>query len=210
MISPFTDKHGRSLTWSQAGRKIVVRWENYWLDFKLWLLWLLGYFPSHTFRRALFSLAGVKLGQGSVIHIGARFYQTKNISVGTDTIIGDHATLDGRAPLTIGDHVAIASEVMIFNSQHDLRDPYFSPIEKAVTIGDYVFIGPRAIILPGVTIGKGAVVAAGAIVTGDVAAGMIVATGLKLLPALRKNVLGHHASTALGLACSNNCLWIFP
>ncbi len=35
-------------------------------------------------------------------------------------------------------------------------------------IGDYVFIGPRAIILPGVKIGRGAVVAAGAVVTKDV------------------------------------------
>lgn len=36
---------------------------------------------------------------------------------------------------------------------------------------------------------------------GAVAAGLIVATGLKLLPALKKNVLGRHASTALGLTC---------
>ena len=37
-----------------------------------------------------------------------------------------------------------------------------------VEIGDYVFVGPRAIILPGIKIGKGAVVAAGAVVTKDV------------------------------------------
>jgi len=43
-----------------------------------------------------------------------------------------------------------------------------------VEIGDYVFIGPRAVILPGVKIGKGAIVAAGAVVTKDVPAGKIV------------------------------------
>jgi maltose O-acetyltransferase len=37
-----------------------------------------------------------------------------------------------------------------------------------VVIGDYVFIGPRAIILPNVKIGRGAVVAAGAVVTKDI------------------------------------------
>ena len=42
-------------------------------------------------------------------------------------------------------------------------------------IGDYVFIGPRAIILPGVKIGRGAVVAAGAVVTKDVPEKTIVA-----------------------------------
>ncbi|OGV97490.1 hypothetical protein A2W24_05720 [Microgenomates group bacterium RBG_16_45_19] len=148
---------------------------NYWLDFKVWLLWLLGYFPSHLVRRALFTLAGVRFGRHTTIHIGARFYQPKNIQIGTGTIIGDHATLDGRAPLTIGNHVAIASQVMIFNSQHDLNSPTFDPIDQPVTIADYVFIGPRVIILPGVTIGRGAVVAAGAVVTQDVPASAVVA-----------------------------------
>jgi maltose O-acetyltransferase len=82
--------------------------------------------------------------------------------------VGEKATLDGRARLSIGDHVDIASEVMIYNAEHDLNDPHFKAIQAPVTIGDYVFIGPRAIILPGVTIGRGAVVAAGAVVTKDV------------------------------------------
>lgn len=168
MTSPFTDKHGRRLTWSVALQKIVTRFYNYYLDLKLYKLHCLGLIPSHSFRRLVFTLAGVKIGRRSTIHIGARFYQPKNIAIGEGTIIGDHATLDGRAPLTIGNHVDIASEVMIFNSQHNIDDPEFGPIEAPVTIGDYVFIGPRAIILPGVTIGRGAVVAAGAVVTKDV------------------------------------------
>jgi maltose O-acetyltransferase len=57
---------------------------------------------------------------------------------------------------------------MIYNSEHDLSEADFSAITASVEIGDYVFIGPRAIILPGVTIGKGAVVAAGAVVTKNV------------------------------------------
>ncbi|MGH7245455.1 MAG: acyltransferase, partial [Candidatus Levyibacteriota bacterium] len=87
---------------------------------------------------------------------------------------GEKAVLDVRAPLRIGNHVDIASEVMIYNSQHDVSDPFFSAIEKEVVIDDYVFIGPRAIILPGVHIKKGAVVAAGAVVTKDVEENSIV------------------------------------
>jgi len=68
--------------------------------------------------------------------------------------------------------VDIASEVMIYNSQHDTAEENFAGVENAVkkpvTIEDYVFIGPRVIILPGVTIKKGAVVGAGAVVTKDV------------------------------------------
>jgi maltose O-acetyltransferase len=78
--------------------------------------------------------------------------------------------MDGRAPLRIGDHVDIASQVLIYNSQHDVNSEGFDPIEKEVEIEDYVFIGPRVIIQPGVKIGKGAVIAAGAVVTTDVPA----------------------------------------
>jgi maltose O-acetyltransferase len=98
----------------------------------------------------------------------ANFFSPSGIRIGTDTIIGDHAFLDGRAALVIGNHVDIASYVMIYNSEHDLESEKFEAIEEPIEIGDYVFIGPRAIILPGVKIGKGAVVAAGAVVTKDV------------------------------------------
>lgn len=113
-------------------------------------------------------LGGASIGPGSSIHIGCRFFSLKNLKIGEDTIIGDHIFLDGRAKLKIGSHVDIASEVMIYNSEHDLESETFKPHEEPVEIGDYVFVGPRVIILPGVKIGKGAVVAAGAVVTKDV------------------------------------------
>jgi maltose O-acetyltransferase len=166
---------GQPLTWNQAFKKMLNRIYNYYLDIKVALLWLLGYIPLHTVRRFIFRLAGIKIGKRSTIHIGARFYQPKNISIGQGSIIGDHATLDGRAKLTIGSHVDIASEVMIFNSKHDVHSEDFHPIEMPVIINDYVFIGPRALIMPGVTIGRGAIVAAFAVVTKDVPAKTIVA-----------------------------------
>ncbi len=176
MSSPFRDRNNQPLTWRQAAVKISNRFYNYWLDLKIAILWrVVSFIPFHSIRLFLFRLSGVTIGNHSTIHIGARFYQPKGIRVGEGTIIGDHATLDGRAPLTIGNHVDIASEVMIFNSQHDLNSSTFDPIEKPVTIKDYVFIGPRAIILPGVTLAKGSVVAAGAVVTKDVAEKEIVA-----------------------------------
>ncbi len=99
--------------------------------------------------------------------MGARLYDT-HIEVGEDTIIGEKAVLDGRARLKIGSHVAMASEVMIYNCEHSINDEFFKAIESPVIIEDYVFIGPRTIILPGVTIGTGAVIAAGAVVTKDI------------------------------------------
>lgn len=145
----------------------TVFWE--WACFKLGVI---GHVPSHMLRRFAYRCCGVKIGKGSAIHMNTVFYYPPNIKIGNDTIIGEKAVLDGRAPLNIGDHVDIASEVMIYNSQHDLSEIDFADVEKAVlepvNIEDYVFIGPRVIILPGITIKKGAVVGAGAVVTKDV------------------------------------------
>jgi maltose O-acetyltransferase len=164
----FTDKFGKKLSFGQAVPKIINRFYNYFLDFELMVLRWIGHFPSHLLRNLFYVLAGIKIGKGSVIHMWASFFDPSNITIGEDTIIGDHAFLDGRAPLVIGDHVDIASSVMVYNSEHDLDKDDFSARTEPVQIGDYVFIGPRAIILPGVTIGKGAVVAAGAVVTKDI------------------------------------------
>ncbi len=165
----FTDKHGNVLPLSIASKKIKNRFLNIWLDFKLFLLHLVSFHvPSHSFRKFVFKTAGVKIAKGSTLHMGCKFFEPRGISIGKDTIVGDRVFLDGRASLKIGDHVDIASEVMIYNSEHDLEDPTFSAVEETVEIGDYVFIGPRSIILPGVKIGKGAIISAGAVVTKDV------------------------------------------
>ena len=162
------DKNGNKLTVNEALPKIANRVCSLWLDFELMILRWIGHIPIHFKRKWFYRMFGIKIGRGSAIHMWANFFQPKNISIGEDTIVGDHAFLDGRAKLTIGNHVDIASSVMIYNSEHDLSKEDFSAIEESVEIGDYVFIGPRVIILPGVKIGKGAIVAAGAVVTSDV------------------------------------------
>lgn len=164
----FKDKYGRDLSFREAWPKIVARLYSYWLDLELYFLTLIGYFPLHSIRNVVYTLAGIRLGAGSTIHMWARFYDPKNIAIGEDTVIGDHAFIDGRDKVAIGDHVDIASQVLIYNSEHDIDAEDFLASTSAVKIGDYVFIGPRAIILPGVRIGKGAVVGAGAVVTKDV------------------------------------------
>lgn len=169
------DKTGRELTNAEAAKKVTDRIVSYLLDFQLLLLNIItATVPSHSLRKLFFQTAGVKIGKKSYVHMGVRFYYPLGIEIGDGTIIGDGTFLDGRAPLKIGNHTSIASQVLIYNSEHDLNDENFKPIEEAVEIGDYVFIGPRAIILPGVKIGKGAVVAAGAVVTRDVAENTIV------------------------------------
>lgn len=148
--------------------RIMRRLKTVFWEFVVMKMGWVGHIPSHYFRRFYYRVYGVKIGKGSAIHMGAVFYYPPNISIGEDTIIGEGIVLDGRDKLTIGNHVDIASDVMIYNSEHDVHDDNFTAMSSPVKIEDYVFVGPRAIILPGVTIKKGAVVAAGAVVTKDV------------------------------------------
>lgn len=124
--------------------------------------------PSHHIRRLVMRISGAKIGKGTSIHMACRFFSLRNLTIGDDSIIGYGCFLDGRDKLVIGSHVDIASEVMIYNSEHDISSEDFRAVSGPVEIGDYVFVGPRAIILPNVKIGRGAVIAAGAVVTKDV------------------------------------------
>jgi acetyltransferase-like isoleucine patch superfamily enzyme len=162
------DKEGRDLTTAEVIRKGGTRANTVLREFEVFLLHIIGQFPSHHVRRFFYRLAGMTIGVGSSIHTGATFYDPSNIVIGKDTIIGEGVALDGRDKLHIGDHVDFATDVMVYNCQHDIHDPEFKAVPQPVMIEDYVFVGPRAIILPGVKLGKGAVVAAGAVVTKDV------------------------------------------
>jgi len=168
MIAMFKDKQGRELTVSEASTKIIKRFESYLLDFCLMLLHCTTWIPLHSVRNFVWRISGVKLGAKSTLHTGVRVFDPRGITIGEGTIVGFRSFLDGRAPLTIGSHTDIASEVMIYNQEHNLVAPDFYAVDGPVTIGNYVFIGPRAIILPGVKVSNGAVVAAGAVVTKDV------------------------------------------
>jgi maltose O-acetyltransferase len=168
------DKDGKKLSSTQVASKVSGRIGQMWLEIVIYFLYLVGCVPFSWIRHFFYTLFGVQIGSRSIINMWARMYNPANITIGEDSVIGEKIVLDGREKLVIGNHVDIASEVMIYNSQHDIHDESFAAISAPVIIEDYVFIGPRAIILPGVTIKKGAVVGAGAVVTKDVESFSIV------------------------------------
>lgn len=168
------DRMGRDLSTGEVMQKGINRVLWVLLDIELMLLRWVGHIPFHSVRNLKYRLFGIKIGRGSTLHMWAAFNDPSNITIGNGTIIGDHAFIDGRAKVTIGNHVDIASSVMIYSGKHDYESEDFKPVFSPVVIEDYVFIGPRVVIQPGVTIGKGAIVAAGAVVAKDVPAYAIV------------------------------------
>jgi maltose O-acetyltransferase len=103
---------------------------------------------------------------GYNIRLGARFYANHGLVI-LDVL-----------PVTIGDDVFIAPNVVISTATHPLDvQTRNSGLElgKPITIGSSVWIGSGVQILPGVTIGDGTTIGAGAVVTKDIPANCVAA-----------------------------------
>lgn len=95
--------------------------------------------------------------------------------IGDRNYFGHRVHLHALDPVTIGSDCVFADDAFVASSDHDRGHPAGVHGTGPITIGDFVFVGQRAVILGGVTIGDGATIAAHAVVTKDVAAGATVA-----------------------------------
>lgn len=136
----------------------------------------IGRLPVRSLRNVLARrVLGVSLDSTALLYRWKEIREGRGIVIGSGSVIGLWAVLDGRRRIEIGRHVNIASEVCIWTTQHDHRSDSFETIGAMVRIADWSYLGPRVTVLPGVTIGEGGVVAAGAVVTRDVAPWTVVA-----------------------------------
>jgi acetyltransferase-like isoleucine patch superfamily enzyme len=114
------------------------------------------------------------------------------IHIGENCYVGEGTRIWSALSIRIGDHVLIAHDVTILDSlTHPIsakaRRLHFRQIaneghpsqvnlgERAVEIGNDVWIGCMSVVLRGVKLGEGAIVGAGSVVTEDVPAWTIVA-----------------------------------
>lgn len=119
-------------------------------------------FPYHKFE----------LGDASIIE---DFSTVNNgvgdVLIGEKTIIGIGSTLIG--PITIGNDVMLAQNVVVSALNHAYQDVLISPsmqkvICKPIIISDRVWIGANCVITAGVKLGKHSIIGAGSIVTKDI------------------------------------------
>lgn len=115
-------------------------------------------------------MLGASIDGSVAIYGGCEFRNPSGLTIGFGSSVGHRCVLDARKDLTIGKRVNFGTEVMIWTLHHDFNDLHFSAVGASVEIGDFAWLGSRAVILPGVSIGEGAVVASGAVVTKDVPA----------------------------------------
>lgn len=130
--------------------------------------------PSHTVRITWLRLGGAKIGKGSSIWRNTEVLGVENLVMGDDSVIAWHCQVDARAGLIIGNHVAIASYVLIIAGSHDLTAPEFWSVSAPIYIDDYAWVASRALIGHGAHLGRGSVVTANTIVAKAIAPYKIV------------------------------------
>lgn len=139
-----------------------------------------GVFPplfAGHWRARLYRLIGFKIDRnvsilGNINVITGRSDLHSKLSVGENTVIASHVTINLDDQVKIGRDVAISPYVVIYTGSHRIgpgsRRCLPEVVASPVTIEDGAWIGLQATILPGVTIGRGSIVAAGSVVFGDV------------------------------------------
>lgn len=127
--------------------------------------------------RQLRGTARIHVGDGVAVYAGAWLQVEQGggpLVIGDATYLGHDVHLHAADALCVGARCVLADGVFVTTTDHERVHRSRAEATGAVTIGDDVFIGQRAIILGGVTIGAGATIGAHAVVTRDIAPGQVV------------------------------------
>ena len=127
---------GQPLTVKNFFPKVNNRLKTIFLEFWLLVLRGVGYVPIHTVRKLFYLISGLKMPFDSHIYLKANFFNPAGVTIGHDSLIGNNCFLDGRAPLTIGNHTSLASDVLIYNDEHNINSQDYGNTFGPVTIGD--------------------------------------------------------------------------
>lgn len=143
--------------------------------------YILPNYPRHRYcyvffefiRQLIWKKLFKKFGENSFVRSKALILNYKNISVGSNCLIGPDSILNGTDKITLGDYFLSGPGIIIYTSDHGLDNQGipFSLLETTVAevvVGTNVYLGAHVIILKGVHIGDNVVIAAGSVVTKDI------------------------------------------
>lgn len=139
-----------------------------------------AHLPAHSRMEAY-----VRMGEGAVLEIAGTvsLYYRATIEIKKDAVISigsgyfnSNAVILAAERITIGNGVAVAREVFIYDADHHPvldgnGNQTNSP--QPIVIGDHVWIGVKCTLLRGSKIGAGAVVGANSLVRGEIQSGTL-------------------------------------
>jgi maltose O-acetyltransferase len=117
-------------------------------------------------RNRLLRWGGVSVNESIV---RPRCHMGKNVTIDDGCFLNYGCFFDDLAPISLGHGCRVAQEVAFITSYLDHRNAEDNRrlASKPITVGEWVWVGARAVILPGVTIGHHAIIGAGTVVTRD-------------------------------------------
>lgn len=117
-----------------------------------------------------------EVGKNCVIEPPLQANWGKNTHMGDNVYVNFNLTLVDDTDIYIGNDVMIGPNVTIATAGHPLDAALRKQgmqFNKAVRIGDGVWLGSNVVILPGVTIGENTTIGAGSVVTRDIPANVV-------------------------------------
>ncbi len=151
--------------WSLSHRFIRLLWLVMWRTFGYHgprgLSWL---------RVWLLKLFGAKIGRATLICSHVRVLMPWNLTIGDYVAIAERVDIYNFAPVYIGSNSCVSQGVWLCTGTHDYRQPAFPLMWKPIEIGSSVWLASEVFIHPGVTIKDGVVVGARSVVNTDLPA----------------------------------------
>lgn len=130
--------------------------------------------PLWIWRRCVLRAFGAHVGDRVHIHPSVRIAVPWNLTIGSNTAIGDGAILYSLGHITIGNDVTVSQHAHLCAGTHDFRRADMPLLKTPINIGAGAWICADAFVGPGVNVGTMAVVGARAVAVRDVVAKSIV------------------------------------
>ncbi|MEI6719642.1 MAG: hypothetical protein WCO67_02675 [Betaproteobacteria bacterium] len=146
----------------------------------------------HAWRAFILRCFGARLGADCHVYPSARIWAPWNLICESAVAIADGAEIYNPKPISLGSHSIVSQHAYLCGATHDLNDPGFPMISEPIRIGAYAWICARATVQMGVTVGEGAVLGLGSVATRDLDAWSIYAG----IPARRIKDRPRHATEA--------------
>ena len=150
-------------------RAIFVTYDRYWIGLR------------RLARNLYYQYVLGAMGNDCQVAENVKIFNPSRVILGHHVFLNDEVLIQAcdDASVTIGNFVTLSYGSYIITGGLELpvqiKPSYGVHIARPVKLGNFVWVGARAVILPGITVGEHAVIAAGAVVTKDVAPGTVVA-----------------------------------
>lgn len=121
-------------------------------------------------RQALLRGAGIDVGPGALIYPHLTVVGSHQLRIGANSFVNAGCYLEVQADVTIGCDVAVADDVRLITSTHEIgrSGRRAGQLTSApISIGDGAWLGSGVRVLPGVSVADGCIIAAGAVVAAD-------------------------------------------